>query len=359
MELDNALLFLWIGVMAIILYFTDYTRTETLGDKQVRRYKPLLAVILFVPIILFAVVGRVRSDTYSYLAAYRSIPTTFREAWTYLLDAEEKGWALFNVSVHTVSFGNETMYRLAIALVHSIPLIVIFRKYSPSYLLTLYLFIAGGYHLGWMTNGLRQFMAVSIIVAATPWMVDKKYIRSILIILLAATFHRTALYMIPVMFIAQGRIWDYRTLLLILAVTALTFIVTTNTKLFDDFAELVGYSTEAAREWGDDGANPIRVLVSAVPMALSFLFRWQIRAERDLAINFFVNLSVVTVAMSVFAMITSGIMTGRMIVYTGVYNLILLPYLLKSFREIRTRRIVNLACVGLYFIYFLYESGTL
>lgn len=359
METDNLLLFAWIAAMAVILIFINYGKMETVGGKQVYRYRPWVAVAIFLPIIAFAVLGRVRVDTFLYLSMYHDTPTTFSGAWEYLLAQEEKGFAIFNLLTHTVFFDNETLYRLAISLVHSIPLIFILRKYSPNYLLSIYLFVAGGYHLAWMTNGLRQFMAVTIILAATPWMVERKYFRSVLIVLLAATFHRTALYMLPVLFVAQGRIWDYKTMILIVAVSVVTYMVIRNADLFDDFADTVGYSMGVFREGGDDGAHPIRAAVSAVPMILSFLLRWQIREEHDPAINFFVNLSVLTVAMNIFAVFTSGILTGRMSVYTSVYNLILLPYLLWNIRELRTRRFLHFACVGFYFLYFLFEEGTL
>ena len=360
MELDNILLFAWITSMAIVLYFVDHKREEIVSGKRVMRYKPFLAVILFVPIIIFCVYGRVRSDTFAYLISYGKLPTSPSGMWKYFAGSEEKGWALFSLLVHTLSSGNETAYRFAIALAHSIPLIIILRRYSANYLLSLFLLVAGGYHLGWMTNGMRQFMAVTIIFAATPWIVEQRFIPAVLTVLLAATFHRTALYMLPVIFIVQGRIWDYRTLIVIMAVTVLVYIVGTNTKVFDDFAEFVGYSTDAAKEWGDDGANPVRVLVAAVPAVMSFVFRWQIRDNRNPAVNIFVNMSVLTVAMNVFAVFTSGIMTGRMVVYTSVYNLILLPELLTNYlREPRTRRFFHMACVGLFFLYFLYDSGTL
>ena len=58
-------------------------------------------------------------------------------------------------------------YFLVLALVHSVPVVLIFRKYSENYLMTIFLFVAGSYHVGWMMNGLRQFMAVVIIFAAT------------------------------------------------------------------------------------------------------------------------------------------------------------------------------------------------
>ena len=345
--------------MALILSATNYGRTETVNGEKVYRYRPWVAVLIFIPFILVAIFTTTASDVTLYLSSYRAIPISLGGAWNYFVQTESKGFALFNVLTHTVFFGNVTLYRLAVALVQSIPLIIILRKYSTNYLLSIFLFLAGGYFHAWMLNGLRQFMAVAIIFAATPWIIEKKYFRSIIVILLAATFHRSALYMIPVIFIAQGRIWDYKTLILIIVSAFAISLFAQNTELFNDFADVVGFSTDALDEWGDNGANPIRALVAAVPAVLSLFYRWQLREENNPLINFLVNVSVVTVTMNLFASFTSGILTGRMAVYTDVYNLILLPYMLWRIPEIRSRRFMHFACVGFYFLYFLFEAGTL
>ena len=44
------------------------------------------------------------------------------------------------------------------------------------------------------------------------------------LILLAATFHRTALFMIPVIFIVQGRVWNWKTIVFSIAVVLAAFL---------------------------------------------------------------------------------------------------------------------------------------
>ena len=47
-------------------------------------------------------------------------------------------------------------------------------------------------------NGLRQFIAVAIILFALPYVINRKYMKAIFIILLASTIHVTALCMLPI-----------------------------------------------------------------------------------------------------------------------------------------------------------------
>ena len=79
-----------------------------------------------------------------------------------------------------------------------------FRKYTPYYIMVVFLFVASTDYLSWMFNGIRQFMAVTIVFSATIFMLKKKYLPLLGVILLASSFHKTALLMIPCVLIAQG-----------------------------------------------------------------------------------------------------------------------------------------------------------
>lgn len=356
-NLDNIHLFAWVVIMWAIAHCAETQRKEQLLNQTVIRTKPLFALMVFLPILLMTVYGRPRSDTYLYLLIYHNLPANFILGFHEAISAKEPGFALFQLFVNYLTGGNEFAFRLSMALIHIIPLILIFRRYSEDYLLSTYIFIAGGYHLAWMMNGMRQFMAVTIIFAATPWIVEKRYLRTILVILLATTFHRTALFMLPVIFIVQGDAWNFKTILFSMIAVAATFLFARNSLLFDEFADTVGYSMDAVREWGDDGSHPMRVLVTAVPMVLSFLVRDKIRTDNSGIINICTNMSVITTGLSLVAMVTSGIMMGRMTIYTSLYNLILLPYLIHEYFHEANGMLIKTLTVVFYFLYFVVLTG--
>lgn len=86
---------------------------------------------------------------------------------------------------------------------------------------------------------------------------------------------------------------------------------------FDVIAEASGDSLKDARQFGDDGMNPIRALINAVPMILAWLFRRKLVWENDSVINLCINMSVIAMGVSLIAVVTSGIMVGRMPIYTS------------------------------------------
>lgn len=357
MQIETTQIFIWIAIMFVFSRVFNVKRYEMLEGEWVMRYQPWFAVVVFMPVILMTVYGRVRSDVYLYMANYRNLPSTIREGWGILQTTKSKGFTLLGLVVKQFSGGSETAYRMVLALIHSIPVVFIIRKYSEEYIFSIYVFIAGCNHLAWMMNGQRQFIAVTLIFATTPWIIEKKYFRSILVILFASMFHTTALYMLPVIFIVQGEAWNWKTLLVSISAMIGAVFFARDSSMFDQFADTIGYSLETVKNWGDDGMNPIRVAVFAVPLVLALLSIDKIRNENYAIVNVCINMTVITVGIGLIAVVTSGIMTGRMPIYTSMYGLILLPAVIRSCFLKRTRPFVYLFAVILYYLYYYVEVG--
>lgn len=343
----------WLAICWLFSKIYPVQRPEYQFGKYEWRYKPLFAILVFLPVFIMAVYGPVMFDTYTYLGTFRNLPSSISMGWKEAVRSDRPGFILFGLTIKQIFGENETIYRFAIAMIHSIPVVLILRKYSDDYLLSIYIFITTALHLSWMMNGLRQFMAVTIIFVATPWIVQKKYVRSIIVILIAALFHRTVLVMIPIIFIVQGKVWNWKTILYSIAIVALTYIFSRNADAFDTVASIAGYSMQAARDWGDDGANPIRVLVNAVPMVMAFIYRHRLSTDDNPLINVCINMSVITTGIYLVAMVTSGILTGRMPIYTSLYNLILLPHILKNAINRNQQGMITIVAIILYYLYFL------
>lgn len=351
-------IFVWLLAFALFANDSKVLVRENILGKDERRWNLWLAFLIFLPIFLLASMGTPRSDTVLYITTFQNLPST----WEGMLSkiAEEKsgqGFTVFSWLVKQIFDNNVTVYRLLLAAVHSIPLILVFRKYSENYLLSVYLFVASACHIGWMMNGLRQFAAVTIIFAATPLLIHKKYISLIVIILLASTVHVSALIMLPVVFIAQGKAWNKKTIFYIIVALIAMYMFDTYTGLMDFLLEGTEYEGVVG-QWqalGDDGTNPIRVLVNAVPMLLAFLGRRHVQQENDLVLNTCVNMSVITTGLYLISMVTSGIMIGRLPIYTSLYNFILLPNLIPKMFTKESVKIINLLMIGFYLIYYLFE----
>ena len=69
-----------------------------------------------------------------------------------------------------------TLFFLLLAAFHLLMIMWMCRKYSEDYWFSIFLFVASTDYLSWTFNGIRQFTAVVIVYAATPFILKKKYI---------------------------------------------------------------------------------------------------------------------------------------------------------------------------------------
>lgn len=351
-------IFIWLIFVGIFVKCIRIYKVEEVNGKQVYRWPLLMAIILFFPIFWLACMGTPTADVPLYIISYTKLPSSIGELFSYISEQESgQGFILLEGIIKFFFENNVTAFRVSIAAIHSIPLIWIFRKYSDDYWVSIYLFVASACHLGWMMNGLRQFIAVVMIFAALPLMIEKKYIKLTVVVLLASTIHFSAIFMLPVVFIVQGKSWNMKTMMFIMLSIIAMFLFSNNPALADGFLEGTEYAgaISSMQEMGDDGVNPIRVLVSAVPMFLAFLDRKYIKQEKNKLIHICVNMSIVTVGVNLVAMVTSGILMGRMAIYTSMYSFIIMPYLIKNGFTKNSQVIVNLSMIICYFIYYCFE----
>ena len=200
-------------------------------------------------------------------------------------------------------------------------------------------------------------MAVTIIFAATSLMLRKKYVPLFLVILFASLFHQSALLMIPIVLIAQGRAWNTRTLLFIAAAVVAVLFVDRFTVFLDTALEETQYANVVSdyTSWNDDGTNPIRVLVYSVPAILAFIGRKRIMYEDNRLINLCANFSLITAGLYLVSMVTSGIFLGRIPIYTSLYSYILLPWEIESLFTRESRVLMYVAMIAGYLGFYYYQ----
>jgi transmembrane protein EpsG len=323
-------IFIWMAAIAYLSMSMQVKEKIMVLGKMEWRWNIIMAVIVFLPVIHLASMGTPIGDTGVYLSGYTEAEASVSSIMNAIREHKSGfGFVVFRDSIKILTRGSVTAFRLILALCHIIPVIFVFRKYSTEYMVSAFLFAASGCHIAWMMNGLRQFLAVAIIFAGTGFIVRKRLVPAIALILLAATVHTSALVMLPVVFIVQGKAWNKKTMLYIVVAVIATFIFSRRVELMDTILQGTEYEG-AVENWqslGDDGANPIRVLVSAVPVILAYYARKSIIKKNDPVLNICVNMSIINLGIYLIAMVTSGIMVGRLPIYVSLYTFILLPYL--------------------------------
>lgn len=350
---------IWLGLVAVIVNQKRFKQVELLDEETVERPKVWFAIAVFLPIIWMAGHRTLWfGDTGAYHDKYYAMPSSILQLTAYMSElSKDKGFYLFSVLIKSIIGNTHIGYFLIIATIQGVFLIYVYRRYSINYALSVALFVLSTDYVAWMFNGIRQFMAVTIIFGATALMLKKKYVWVIAIILLASTFHQSALLMIPFVFIAQGKAWNQRTLVFIaLTVLAVTF-VEQFTGFMDTALENTQYAnvTEDYIVLEDNGTNPLRVLVYSIPAILAFIGRKIVDKSENPLINFCTNMSIITAGIYVVSMFTSGIYYGRLPILTSLYNYILLPWEIENIFTKQSRKIVYSVLIICYLGFYYFQ----
>ena len=249
-----------------------------------------------------------------------------------------------------------TLFFLLLAAFHLLMIMWMCRKYSEDYWFSIFLFVASTDYLSWTFNGIRQFTAVVIVYAATPFILKKKYIPSILLVLLASTMHQSALLMIPIVLMIQGKAWNKKTVFCIFASLAVLLFIDQFTNIMDSMLTETQYKNvvgDYQLTMMDQSTSCFRVFYSG-----NFIIDWikQIRAENDPIINIAAGAGAAACGLYIISAVTSGLFLGRLPIYVSVWSqCILLPWEIKHIFTERSARLMKTIAVICYCFFFYYQ----
>ena len=331
---------------------------EYLGeDVYEARAHLFMAVVTFAVIVFFAGARSHIADTTAYIQMFKDYPL-FQNAHDVIFDssAREPGFRLFSILIKTFISDNYTVWLSIIAVISGICVMFPLYKYSCNFGVSAFLFMASC-QFSWMFNGMRQFLVAAIIFSCTGLILKNKTLLYILIVCVLSTIHQSALLLIPMYFIAQGEPWNKRTMLFIGCIVLAMLFATRFTNMLTDVVEQTDYASSVNEfKATDDGTSPIRILVESIPIILAFLYRNKIKDKLTPIIKLSINMSLIASGLYIISKIaSSGILLGRLPIYFSMYNLILLPWLLKNIFEKKEKDLVYYIMIICYVAFFYYQ----
>lgn len=346
------------AVIAIVGTSPKLQRIENVDGTQKRRYVVGFAIFAVLPIILWAGFrdGAGYVDTNAYIRMYKLVPDNIMQAGDFIANVDDKdpGFTVFLIIIKMIFGTSYRPFLLIMAIIEMGIVALFFRKYSSQFVLSLFFFVASAEYFSWIFNGMRQFLAVSILLVGFGLLLRKKYMHYIILVLIASTIHGTALIMLPILFIVQGKPWNKKTMITILFAVMILFATSRFTSLLDSLLQSTQYA-DAVSSWNDDGTNPIRVLFQMIPTILAFIGRKQLQKEDDRTIAICTNMSIISSMLWLVSMVTSGIYMGRLPIYANMFNYILLPYELDRFFAKESAKIAKIGMVIVYLSYYYYQ----
>lgn len=351
---------LWIVICGLGYYFAKQKRYILDIDSNERKVSLVYGLISFSYIIFWTGIRTGVADTATYIAIFKNYSTNLSIIPSYWNFAENKSPGFDTINTIFKHFISEDyhIWLMTIAIFTGIPIMLKLREKSVNYFYSLFLFMTSMLFF-WMLNGMRQFLVVAIMFYVSDWIEERKTIQFIVLVLIMATIHFTALVMIPMYFIATEKPFGKKVILFMALLLAAIIFLNPFISLVENLMSETAYAGFSEQFAQDDGVNPIRVLVMCVTPAIAFWGRKIIALENNVYINICVNMSVICAGIYFLGMFTSGILVGRLPVYFEIYNLILLPYIMRVCFTKKSSKIVFVLCSVCYmYFYWIQMKGS-
>ena len=348
---------IYISMIAVILLCAmgNAVLTQTAAGTIRIQHRKLLVYIPMLYIIFWTGIRTQFVDTAAYIQTYMDMPSeSLRSIFSYIQSFEKDKLFYFLSAIFKYIFGdNYHWWLFTISLLCGLCVVRQVYRHSDSPYFSLYLFMTMSIFT-WMMNGIRQFIAITVLFALSDWLVDqKKRWFYVLAVVVLSFVHSSALYALPFIVIVMfSKPWDWKMILLSVAVA----VAVANADRFTEILTETVAQDYAATFDESAGSNVIRTFVAYVPVAISFWGRKIIRRKDDPYLNLCVNMSLVCALLYTLSSVTNGILVGRMPMYFQVYNLLLLPWLIKHCFSAKERQILTILCVGCYMVFFLYQA---
>ncbi|MES5893114.1 EpsG family protein [Bacillus cereus group sp. RP43] len=336
---------LWmnLAIVFILAFFARYFAIPVTNDFTLIKPNRLLVLMAALSLVLVAGLRNNIGDTYFYMHAYNV--TEFN--WEYIQNNKDMGFNIFQMILKGYINDPQVMVFIT-ALITNLLIVVTLYKYSRLIEISLYVYITSGMYLVSM-NGIRQYLAAAIVFAATKYIFDGNWKMYVLIVLFASTFHQSALVLIPVYFLIRRRAWSGITFLLLFLAVLIVIGFNQFTEVLFKAIEDTQYSQY--KEFHEGGANILRVVVDSTPLILAYIGRDRLR-EIFPKCDVIVNMALLG---TVFMFIsTQNWIFARFSIYFGLYQLILIAWVIKLFTK-KDRKLIYYSILLCYFIYFVYE----
>ncbi len=328
-------------LMVLILGMLEYQRRIQKNDFNIsNRYSNVYSYFL---LLIFFVVGGFRfnvgTDYGTYISSY-IVP--FREIINKIITLDEPFIYILTVACRMI--WDEGIFVIFVE--NAITVLLVFKgirdNEKGNYTLPLLLFIM---YCGWTSsfNAVRQSMAGAFIFAFARQINGKKgVLRCIIVCFVAFLIHKSAIFMIPLLILANRKI-TFKQILLISGI-ALIFPSFVNHALeFMDTSLDNGYATNSV--------NIIRILVAMVPAILALISNKKFKEQN----YFLVNMALINFMITLVT--RNSALLYRFSDYTVMYLMLFIPKCKSIFTK-ESRKIFNILVVVLFYIYFVYEVSS-
>lgn len=317
-----------------------------------RRHRLVICTILLIILLAgFAGLRTRYNDTGAYRHAYELITGSWWEYSDKSIGSNPLfNWINYRLKLHGVSTQNFLMFWAFLTVGCYLAFL---HRYSVDYPLTIFLLFTTGCYT-FVFAGIKQAAAVGVALIAVTFALKRKWAPFAVSMVAAILIHPYAFMYFLVPF-AQFRPWRKKTYWMLVAFLAAGFLLRPLLGSLVSVTTLLGEEYTVSSFTGE-GVNVFRVLVSNVPLVLSFLYRERLFADSTGEENLVVNLAMLNGAIMFIGLFGTANYFGRLANYFLIFQTLSLPWMLKKLGRKDGRLITLLAVLG-YLAYFYYANA--
>ena len=345
-------------VMAASVFFaycSERTSGPSLGGRPVRW--DIFLVLLTVIMTLFSGLRTGYNDTAAYISGFLNADSVF----SFLADPDNLNLLhnplfYFVTSAFRSLTDNYHVYLTAFALLNTILFVRFLRRYATegNFAFTLYLYFAIGVFTFSMA-ALKQITASALLTFAIPALIDKKWIRYFVIVIVAGLIHTYA-FIFLFLPLLTGKPWGWKSILLLLGTVGvmLTFESTIGSIL--EYADSMGKHVAEYEVFDGNQMNPFRVAVFAVVPVETFLLRKYLEQDLDREKCIMLNMSIISFMFMLLASMNGANMFGRLARYFVLGSVISMPWIIERAFDKRSASLLKIVASICFFCFFLYDN---
>lgn len=279
-------------------------------------------VLIFVSGFRFKVGTDFGAYYFGYMESISKLPTTIRTL-------NEPGLGILSWLVTRVVDDGQAVIFVSALLTIALPMVVI-HKHNDKLVLPMIMFMTDSW-IG-SFNGIRQYLAASIVFGGYSYLKNKEFAKYAIIIFVAFLFHRSAIVVLLFYFLVHRKI-NIENFVIAVCVTLIALYSYRYLFSIANYVMDSVYSTDVT--YTTLHVNRIRVIASAIPATVFLLLYWG--KEKSNEETFYLNLTIIHALIRIITM--NSALLYRIGIYTELFQLIAIPQLLKGL-SVNNRRVI-------------------
>ena len=342
------LLYTAVAIVTIVLAYFVENKPAVTAYGTTRRQALSGACLVAIFVILFAL-SALRMEVGN---DYKTYAVTCHEAWVNGYVVTEPGFNLLVKILYTLAGWENYLLVFAVFAFATIFLYMkIAYEQSGSFALTFFLFMTLGMYFRTF-NTVRYYFVLAVAVYSLRYVVNKQYIRFVLLICAAAFFHKSVLVVIPIYLVALYvcRKWHY----IVLGAAGLVFLLAKEPVM--KIALILYPSYENTSYINQTGiisgwiANASGIIRCMLVLGLCLLF-YKDAIKEHIADRMYFNLNIFAVMLYVFGVYLP--LLSRFTYYLMVPQILLVPNVIARITDEKKKKTVTAIVIGIGIVYFI------